>query len=456
MAWYIKKNNLSLNEIIFFGLIFSTVFILTYNIFHYAPILGYDAEAHNAYVDFVARYLPNKFILPTSEITREFFNPPVGYIFPSIAQVICRNVIESSNFLADCQPLYGKATQVLQAILYLLTIGINLYTLKLFNNSKSLINPSYFLLTSLLAVNYRTISMIRGEPYILFFMSIFMLQILLIENKNYKSSTLSIISMGFTIAALALSRQWAFLLFIPVVVITFIRSGRISKLRFWFPSAVTGFILSGWFYLNLYFKYGSFTAFNMTPTKILLTQQNLNVFIPNYEQMSTLFTKPIRPFLDNQFLTILYSDLWGDYWGYFSFTSRYLDIGRDQLMIGDFLGRVNILSLFTSMIIITFCFLTHKYHKSNYFIRYVSYAIISSFVGYLIFFILFPTSSGDTIKATYIIQAFHLMVFLASIYLNNLKEKNKKIYFTILTILIIIYTHNYQTYLSHFPINFLT
>ena len=33
-------------------------------------------------------------------------------------------------------------------------------------------------------------------------------------------------------------------------------------------------------------------------------------------------------------------------------------------MIGDFLGRVNILSLFTSMIIITFCFLTHKYHKS--------------------------------------------------------------------------------------------
>ena len=52
--------------------------------------------------------------------------------------------------------------------------------------------------------------------------------------------------------------------------------------------------------------------------------------------MSILFTKPIRPFLDNQFLTILYSDLWGDYWGYFSFTSRYLDIGRDQLMIGDF------------------------------------------------------------------------------------------------------------------------
>ena len=78
------------------------------------------------------------------------------------------------------------------------------------------------------------------------------------------------------------------------------------------------------------------------------------------------------------------------------------------------------------MIIITFCFLTHKYHKSNYFIRYVSYAIISSFVGYLIFFILFPTSSGDTIKATYIIQAFHLMVFLASIYLNNLKEKKRK------------------------------
>ena len=76
-------------------------------------------------------------------------------------------------------------------------------------------------------------------------------------------------------------------------------------------------------------------------------------------------------------------------------------------MIGDFLGRVNILSLFTSMIIITFCFLTHKYHKSNYFIRYVSYAIISSFVGlFNIFLYYFPLLPETLLRQPILFRLF--------------------------------------------------
>lgn len=450
-----RNKYILLEKIVFFSIFLSTLYILIYNIYHYSPILGYDAEAHFAYVDYVARYLPKKLSLPTAEDTREFFNPPVGYIFPAISQVICRNIIESSDFLSDCQPYYGKATQVMQSILYLVTIGVNLYILKLFNNSKSLINVSYLILISLLAVNYRTISMIRGEPYILFFMSIFMLQIYKFENTNYKLRKQSVILMGFTIGLLALSRQWAFLLFVPVILITFLRTDRVYRLKFWIPSSIIAFIMSGWFYINLYLKYGSFTSFNMSPTKLSIVQKNLNFFIPNFEQLVYLFTKPIRPNLDNQFLTVLYSDLWGDYWGYFTFTSKYLDIGRDQLQIGEYFGRVNILSLFTLVIIISFCFITYKNKKNDYFIKYIGYAIIASLIGYLIFTIFFPTPSGDTIKATYIVQAFHLMVFLASIYLNKLNKRNKKAYMTILIILIATFIHNFQTYLSHFPMSFL-
>ena len=70
------------------------------------------------------------------------------------------------------------------------------------------------------------------------------------------------------------------------------------------------------------------------------------------------------------------------------------------------------------------------------------------------FTISYPDSTGDTIKSTYIIQAFHLMVFMASIYLYDLKKLNKKMYNGILIILIAIYIHNFQSYLSHFPISF--
>ena len=59
----------------------------------------------------------------------------------------------------------------------------------------------------------------------------------------------------------------------------------------------------------------------------------LNFIYRLFENIKYLFYKPIRPYLDNQFITTLYSDLWGDYWGYFTFTSLYLDIGRNQKLL---------------------------------------------------------------------------------------------------------------------------
>ena len=115
-----------------------------------------------------------------------------------------------------------------------------------------------------------------------------------------------------------------------------------------------GVSLSYWFYYGLYKSYGSFIAFNMDRTKFSFSNQEFSFYIPNTEHLFALFTNPIRPNLNNQFISILYSDLWGDYWGYFTFTSRFLEIGRNQLNIGAYLGRVNLLSLITISIIFYF------------------------------------------------------------------------------------------------------
>ena len=450
-----KNYNLNFSNSIFVLMSISTFFILIYNILHYAPILGYDAEAHFSYVDYLSRYLPKEIKLPNQDETREFFNPPIGYLFPSFAQLVCRNIIESNNLLADCQPVYGKATQVFQTILYVTTICINLFTLKLITKSKNIFNVEYLILISLLAVNYRTISMIRGETYILFFLSLFLLVILKAENRNYDLGLKQIIYSGFILACIALSRQWGFLLFIPLIVLLIYKNAKLNYLKFWSKSASIGALLSSWFYVGLYQKYGSFTAFNMEFKGFSLNNQNLSFYIPNFSQLEFLFTKPIRPNLNNQFISILYSDLWGDYWGYFTFTSRFLNDGRNQLNIGDYLARVNIVSIITTFIILIFCYLAYKKNKSNFIIQYVNLAWITSLVGYLIFTISYPNTTGDTIKSIYIIQAFHLMVFLASIYFYELKRVNKKMHRGIIISLIVIYIHNFQSYLSHFPYNFL-
>jgi len=447
---------LKFHNLTFYILLISTIYILIYNILHYSPILGYDADAHFGYVNFIAMYFPDKLILPLAEDTREFFSPPIGYLFPSIVQVLCRNIINSSNYIADCEPIYSKVTQIFQSMLYLLTLFINLYTLKLFNKSKSLINVSYLILVSLLAVNYRTISMIRGEPYILFFMSIFLLLIYKAELKGFKINFKYISLLGIVIALLALSRQWAFLLFLPIILLAINPKLKFRQrhFKFWLLSSCIGAAGSSWFYLNLFLNYGSFTPFNQSRAPFSFKNLPLDFFLPTLEQLTYLFSKPIRPYLDNNFLSILYADLWGDYWGYFTFTSRYLDIGRDQAYIGDYLGRVSIISIFPTLIIFVFCTLTFKNFKESYFIKYVVISIFISIFGYLIFVISYIEAGSDTIKASYIIQLFHLLVFLASIYFHKLRNLNKKVYNIVLIFIIIIYIHNFQTYLSHFPINF--
>lgn len=444
------------DKFIFYIILLSTFYILIFNIFHYSPILGYDGEAHFNYVDFMAMYLPNKLVLPLAQDTREFFSPPVGYLFPSLAQVVCRNVIISNNFASDCQPIYGKATQVFQSVLYIVTLLINLYTLKLFNRSKSLINSGYLLLLSLLAVNYRTLSMIRGEPYILFFMSIFILIIYKFSLNNFEYKFKNILFTGVIIALLALSRQWAFLLFLPIIILAVKPklNFKFQHFKFWLSSSLIGALFSSWFYFNLYFRYGSFTSFNQAKPPFSFKNQPFDFYFPTIKQIDYIFTSPIRPFLDNQFFGILYADLWGDYWGYFSFTSRFLDVGRNQLLIGSYFSRVNVISIFTTLLIIIFCYLSVKSFKNVYLVQFLKLAIFSSFFGYLMFSISFPENNGDTIKASYIIQLFHLAVFLASIYFQKLKTINLRIYKLLLFFLTIIYIHNYQTYLSHFPINF--
>ena len=439
-------------------LIFSTFFVLIYNYFHYTPILGYDAPAHFTYVDYVSRYLPRSIKLPTNLDSREFFSPPIPYIVPAFFQVLCRNVIESSNFLSDCRPFYSKYTLIFQYILFIFTVFINLKTLGLYFSTKSKLFTSYFLLISMLSVNYRTFSMIRGEPYIVFFMSLLLYNFVKVSKKDFKFGFSDVIYFGVAIGCLALSRQWAFLLFPGFFLLFFIKKVKnIHNYRkFILSSFFVGFLISSWFYISLYLQYSSFTAFNLESLGFSFKNKPKFFYIPETIHLVELFKNPVRPHLSNQFLTSLYADTWGDYWGYFSFTSQYLDIGRNQLNIGSYFGRVNLLSLFTTFVIIYFYLKTKKQGESNNaLISYINLSIIFTLVGYLWFVISYPEPSGDTVKATYILQFFYLAIFLASISLEKLKKEKIHIYNLIILSLLIIYIYNFQSYLSHFPYDFI-
>ncbi len=457
------KTEKKINIYTFLVFFASIIYLLIYNLTHYDQLYGYDGEAHHSYVqNFLNIFIYNN-DLPPSDFTREFFSPPLPYVLPTFVNEICKRYFNLLDIYETCRQIYSLSNIFFQSLLYLLTIYFYLKTIKLFFNNKNILNLSTLLLIGIFTINYKTVVMLRGEIYILFLNSLLMFIFLKLIKKSFNYKKRDVFFFGLIIGFLALSRQWAFLLFPGYILLLFFVKKEFRKkyFVFMFYSSIIGFLISSWFYFNLYFQYGTFTAFNLDPVKFSFYNQPKSFYMPSLESLYQIFEKPIRPNLDNQFLPILYSDLWGDYWGYFSFTSKDLSSGRNQEYIGDYLGQVNKFSLLP-----TFFYLSVLIHSiktlfknqkkfEHYFIVYIVLSIIFSFIGYFIFLVSYPVETGDTNKASYIIQMFHMLGILSVIYLEKAKMKSLSFYLIVIAMFSGVFIHNFSAMMSHFEqINF--
>ena len=448
-------------ESLTFGIVsLSILYVMIYNLFHYNPIDGYDGGAHHAYIqNFLVLYTPGRLNQPSSNLTYEFFSPPFPYLFPAFVNEICKSYFSFENIYETCQKIYGFINIIFQSLMYIVLMFIYIKIIQLFYGENKKYYLTVLLVLGLFTANYRTIGMIRAETYILVLNSFLLYRFLVLLKKSFKYEKIDIVYFGITIGLLALSRQWAFLLFPAYFLLYFfIKDTEKTKyLKFITFTFFIGFLISSWFYINLFIEYGSFTKFNKEPTRFSFKNQPLSFYFPIGNEVSMVFTKPIRPYFENQFLPILYSDLWGDYWGFFTFTSRNVEIGRNQMIIGDYLARVNIVSLFPTLLLFLGFKNSFKYTKSKhtslkkYFSLYLILAVMISFMGYLWFLISYPSDNGDTNKATYIIHLFHLLGLMTVFELEDLKKINYRRYLSIVFILFCIFLHNISAMMSHFP-----
>ena len=446
------KSSLSTKR--FFYLLLSIVIlILSINIFGYFHELGYDGEHHKWYIE----VLP--FDLPSDSDTKEFFSPPLPYFIPSLIDSICDKTNELNITNLNCTLVYGKITQALQAIM-LISIFFILkkisYLIYPDNNQHFL---SLILLFAMIPVTYKSFAMIRGEPYISFFMFLSIYLIISICYKSKNINTKNIFLTGLFLGFMGLSRQWGLLFFpsLVVLLIFVIRSNdkrfNLNFLRYSFLSFIVSFIIFGWFYATLFFEYGSITAFNRDPSSSGFRNQPLSFYFGL--GLDDIFSKPIRGFsMTNMVLPVLYADTWGDYWGYFNVT-----MGRGGLdtnyEIVPYLGRVNLISLFPTLCFIFGIFLFIKNQKSmkneRIFYILIFSAINFIWLGYLWFLIKYPIpSKGDTIKATYILNLIHLLPFFGSYFLERIKIYNSKLFNLFFAILVIIFIHNIPAMITRF------
>jgi hypothetical protein len=299
--------------------------LVFFNACSHDPRIGYDADEHLRYLQALSEMR-----LVTPQDSGEFFSPPLPYLVPALLiSLTSMNVF--------------SAAKIAQLVNVVLSVGVTLYllnTCQLVCRRCSL-KFGALLFVAILPVYYKTFAFIRGEPFVAFFsMMAVYYATLMFTTRRFALDTATM--LGVALGLCALSRQWGVLL-IPAVLLFLtvqwlrLPECRVAIVKVLFLSSLLALFIAGRFYVSLRLKYGSITKFHRDPAVRFSFGNQPPEF---YFGLSPglLFSAPVRPSFPNQFLPKFYSELWGDYWGYFAVYG--LDTRAAEFISGSSLSQI--------------------------------------------------------------------------------------------------------------------
>lgn len=432
------------------------ILVLVNVIFHH-PKIGYDVAGH---LDNVAVY-PLR--LPGPEDGGEFFSAPLPYLLPSIVD----------KFLDPTLSTVTRRTidsKFMQSLNIFLSLGITILLWKIAETLKpgsETFKISLFAMLEVLTVYYKTFSQARGEPYVAFFVAlVFYMTLKHLE----RLSTLTWrdgAKFGLVLGLLILSRQWGFFIFPALAGLAGIILLK-HRTHFWryarmvTAAVVTAFFVGGWFYLHLFFSFGSFTTFNREPSGFSFSNQPLDFYITTFVPSGKLFQTPVREEFNETMMPIFYSDVWGDYWGYFTYihSDLFAYKANGETMI-PYLGRVNLVSIYPSLILLAgLAFGAIALWRSlsapaldprQAFQAFLFLFVLVSWLGFLWFLISYPILPSEiNNKATYMIQIFMALPLLAAGLLDRLRAWRAAAYSLAVLLLALVTAHNLPAMVTRF------
>jgi 4-amino-4-deoxy-L-arabinose transferase-like glycosyltransferase len=440
------------------------IIVLTNAILHY-PKVGYDVVQNLNYI----QVLPDR--LPTFNDTSEFFSPPLPFFLPSVFDSICEqhasdiHTYNGLRYSNTCRLYDGKFAQGLNV---LLSMGATILLLMIAEQIKPgnrFFKISALMMLSLLTVYYKTFSQVRGEPYVVFFIALSIClinEILKTTSFNYKL----VIAAGITLGLLILSRQWGFFIFPAIFLLIlwiFIQDRKTGWLRTrqFFLIGILSALVGGWFYIHLYLDYGTFSAFNIKKPKYPTIEETVSFFRQTGIGTTELFQQPVRPIFDRlSFFGIMYSETWGDYWGYFSYIKPGFasDSRGNRDTMASYLGRVNLVSILPSLLLLASSLfgiiLLFQFRKSLTLERaslvFLTLLTLSTAIGYLWFVYRYFMQTSLVIKATYIIQLFIALLFLFAGLMEVIRKKSQLAYYLILFFLVLAFIHNLPAMITRY------
>jgi hypothetical protein len=446
--------------------------IVAYNALQHDPRIGYDAEDHLAYIQALS-----EFRLPTPEDSVEYFVPPLPYVLPAM-------LVRAGASIFDA----ARASQWLN---WGLSVGT---TLLLLSVASELVQSPAMRLGTLalfgcLPVYYKTFAFVRGEPYLLFLAT---MTIYLVARREQRGtwSISSAVAMGLSLGLLLLARQNGLSIVVAVVGLLAWRWLRAPDLRrrilTWSGVALAiSLAIGGWFYWHLHQEYGTPLAFNRDrASSFSLSNQPLGFYLG--KGGGSLFTHPFRPTFSGQLFPVLYSEIWGDYWGYFSVygkdvrTQSYVNgwviynhgysglaqgwLETNALTMPLYLGRVNQVSIYAFvlglagvgygvLLLLGIVEDSSRPGVSREVVGFLLLVLALTAFGYLYALILYPSlESGDTIKATYVLHAAPCVALLFGLLAARLEKVRLWLFSIVMVLLALVYLHNLPAMITHYPL----
>lgn len=158
---------------------------------------------------------------------------------------------------------------------------------------------------------------------------------------------------------------------------------------------------------------------------------------------SDVFQTPHVPAYNYMSTAIFYSEIWGDYFGYFQLgQARNASPAVDGLLA--YAGRVNLVGLFPTLLLVAGLLngvvFIGRLLKEPHNTRTAAYALLgacslATVVGFVWFLYRYPTPGGDTAKATYTLHLFPLLALLAAQVLMRIRARTQWGYWGVVSLL---------------------
>ncbi|HVU13501.1 MAG TPA: hypothetical protein VHD90_19615 [Phototrophicaceae bacterium] len=420
--------------------------IVVWNVIHQQSAAAYDSEGHYANVAVIAQGR-----LPTLADSGEFFSPPLPYLLPALVARVSQTCLTPNQNCFEGIRKLGQAQNVVVSVVtifFLLRLGQQLQP------DEATLRTLALLLLAMLPVYYKTFSFMRGEPFVVLFTLLLIDRLLILLQRP--PGWLDAVSLGTFGGLLLLSRQWGIFILIGVALwwVLLLVKRRQTGLRLIVPglaASLIALILGGWFYLGLLVNSGTMLAFNRpadTAPKPITFFTGLGG--------SNLFTYPFSPGYDGQALPIFYTEIWGDYFGYF-YLQRPVVAVRYPASVLSYMGRVNALSLLpTLLLLIGLVYGIYRLIRSlattlddkALIVSLLTSVTLISIVGFIWFLARYPSGDADTAKATYLLQIFPCLCLLTAVWLTVIRRRWPILFNVLVLLLIVVAVHNDLMYFS--------